>query len=390
MLEGFKKFFTHKVPAVIEKIGACLSPLGKKISPTFERICAKIGSKLKPALAGSLVVIGGISDGLQSVFSINQFFNLVWPIAFLGRLPFLVLAGVTRFILSFALEWPYVNQGLDKLAKLSQPKKFGLWCLSLLMNFPGALTAAFGTVDGFLAVFARNVLPLFIIVACVDAIQTLFTEGSFLKSFWKKMHGNSCAKKQGPQEEAAVEEEPYICKKSSSCAIWWLSLLLLGGPNAVSEAGIAALCWISLFSETSNTNWQYARYAGMVGKGLHNLALDGSSFSDLLARRIDGNSIWKHREISTARKALVGIVSILGVVVFGICGYVGMQQLTPSWVVLAYLAMVMKGLGSLAVEGLNFYLQLSKRANVLPTVGIENSVINVDVDERRHLLAIRD
>ncbi|MCD6047519.1 MAG: hypothetical protein K0S08_1166 [Gammaproteobacteria bacterium] len=347
------------------------------------------GSRIKSIAKGAakifLVGVGAISDGAQTIFTLNEFWKLFYNSSTVlkGLTSLSGFGGAVRMVQSCFLEYQYVGEGVNGLIQTSKdlvkdpkqslknffhPRHFLPWLLGMAVNLPGATTAALGTIVGFLTVLPAEVFILILVVASVDALQTMFTEGAFLRELLIKIFRNTtpeCAAR-CPELE---DKEAYLTQSVKSKLIWFFVFIVPGLLGGAIEAGVASLVWINFlqyFNIERTLAWEAARYYSMTARGLQNIALDGACMSDFFAKLSDKPEASRNYRISKVRKAFAIMVGVLGVAVSGAVGYVGMQQIASSFladaslVTVSCLAAILRATQSIVVETNNLYQKLSE------------------------------
>jgi hypothetical protein len=348
-----------------------------------------LGSRVKSIAKGAtklfLVGVGAISDGAQTIFALNEFWKLFNnnSVILKGLTSLSGFGGAVKMIQSCFLEYQYVGEGVNNLIQTSKnlvtdpkqslknffhPRHFFPWLLGMAINLPGAATAALGTTVGFLTVLPVELFALILIVASVDALQTMFTEGAFLRELLMKVFRNTtpeCAAR-CPEPE---DKEAYFTQSTKSKLIWFFTFIVPGLLGGAIEAGVASLIWINFlqyFNIERTLVWDAARYYSMATRGLQNLALDGVCMSDFFAKLSDNSEASKPRCISKARKAFVIMVGVLSVLFSGAVGYVGIQPIVSSFladaslVTVSCLSAILRATQVIVVETNNLYQQLSE------------------------------
>lgn len=376
--------------------------------------------------AGALTLIGACSDALQKLFgsgtalgvsdlsvAIKQANSSLSVV----RVSYLLIGSLAAFMQSICLEKAFTQELVENALNLAEPEieSFELnklkenplfestqalhWLEKLLIGTISACGAAVRGVSSLMGFYEINNSSLIEIKApsisasTVDALQTIATEGAYLKKLylllrlwvrqqWQPADYNDDFLK---AVRGYLDEEDYTCQTNAGRLVYFSTCLLLGSLAVSSDIGLAKLV-IESFADLYGIDNNNALFSGTKWLGLMSLfllmtAIDSKSLADTVTRRFEnGPAPSTSSTPSVTSPSLIGLagfVSLIGGSMTFLGAYEGNQYLFEDVdtgyekVIIAFSILVatIKFFQSLAVEG-SFTLKMARDSQWRPSCSI--------------------
>lgn len=407
---------------------ASASPLSNSSLPASPAAASPYWTLLAAFIANTLTLIGACSDACQKLFGGGQALGVDDITVAVRqadssldvlRLGYIFLSASAAFVQSISLEKAFTRDFVestlhltaasDDSAELKKLKENPLFaptvrlnwleqCLLRVINACGAAVRGISSLMGFYAI--NNSLALAIKIpsisaSSVDALQTLATEGTYLKKLYLLLRLWIMAKVSpaiyAPEFLTAIrhhlDDGDYTCRTTAGRCVYAVTCLFLGSLAALSDVGLAKLV-IESFADlydidNDNDAFIAAKWSGLSSLFLLISAIDSKTLADKVSYHLEnhGNPSPPPASMTThpALIGLAGFTAVLGGSMTAISAYEGNQYLflgeegssNPLIAAFSILVAAIKFCQSLAVEG-SFLLKAARDSLWRPSCRLFN------------------